>query len=83
MSATARDPDSPGSDCGSELVGGAQLIAAAVEPAATGVDDLRAPLRVDERARGEPWQPPPLVIAELADQSEAGEQLVLVRAGDP
>jgi hypothetical protein len=40
-------------------------------------------LAVDERARGEPGQPPPLVTAQLADEAQSGEQLVLIDTGRP
>ena len=42
---------------------------------------MRAPLVVDERARREAGQPPALVAGELADQPQAGQQLVLIDAG--
>ena len=51
--AAARHPDPAGAQRGAQLVGGAQLISAAIEAAAACVDDVGAPLRVDERARRE------------------------------
>ena len=45
VAAAAGHPHAAGPQRGAQLVGGAQLIRATVEPAAAGVDDVRPPLR--------------------------------------
>jgi hypothetical protein len=60
-----------------------KLIGAAVQTAAGDVDEVLAPLGVDERARREAWQPPPLVAGQLAEEPQGAEELVLVDAGRP
>jgi predicted RNA methylase len=74
---THRRPDRR---CGAQLVGGAQLIRATIEPAAAAVDDVRAPRVIDEAARGEAGKPAPLVARELTNHPQPGEQLVLIDA---